>query len=135
VLSVRVTCRGQAAPDAPTGFNPSPVQSIRCLTLIELGTDSTPDAQAQRPVPPRPAFGHDFSKLPGVIENIHLIFSKELNPAEQARQEGEINANPSLLFNLHLLLKVCQHHQVYTMMRKCVSIFTIILYEGVKLAH
>ena len=80
--------------------------------------DSTPDAQAQRPV------SRDFSKLStGVIENMHFIFSKVPNP------------NPSLLFNLYLLLKVCQHHQVYTTMYKCVSIFTIIFFEGVKLSH
>jgi histidinol dehydrogenase len=38
----------------------------------------------------------DFSKIPtGTIENIHLFFSKALNPASQARQEGERNPNPS----------------------------------------
>jgi len=53
----RVTHRGQVAPDAPARFNPRPVQSVWCLTLTQSGTDNTPDAQAQRPVPLRPASG------------------------------------------------------------------------------
>ena len=79
VLSVRGTRRSQAALDTPTGFNPHPVPGARCLTLTQLGTDSTPDAQAQHPVPPWPAFGHsrDFSKLStSAIENMYFIFSK-----------------------------------------------------------
>ena len=96
VLSVRDTHRRQAAPDAPTGFNPHPVPGVWCLTLIEPGTDSTPDAQAPCPVPPRPMSGaRDFSKLPtGAIENMHFIFSKVLNPVSQARREGERNPTP-----------------------------------------
>jgi len=78
----------------------------------------------------------DFSKLStGAIENMHFIFSKALNPALQAWREGERNPNPSLPFTLHLLLKVCPHHQVCINKCKCVSIFTIIFFEGVKLAH
>jgi hypothetical protein len=43
---------------------------------------------------------------------------------------------PSLLLKLHLLIKVCQHHNVCTKRAcTCVSIFTIIFFEGVKLAH
>jgi len=61
VLSVRNTCRNPIAPDAPIGLNPHPVPGVRCLTLTEPGTDSTPKTQAQRPVPPRPASGECFS--------------------------------------------------------------------------
>jgi len=52
-----------------------------------------------------------------------------------ASSTGGRNPNPSLPFKLHLLLKVCQHHYVCTNMCKCVSIFTIIFFKGVKLAH
>ena len=49
-------------------------------------TNTTPDPLDQRPVLPTPASG-DFSKFPtGVIENIHLIFSKAPNPAERGTQ-------------------------------------------------
>ena len=114
MLSVRVTCRSQTASDAPIGFNPRPVTSVRCLTLTGAGTDSTPNAQAQRPVPLRPAssekHSHDFYKLStSAIESMHYIFSKAPNPTKLER-----NPNPSLPFKLHLLLKVCQHHHVCT---------------------
>jgi len=84
---------------------------------------STLGAQTQRLVPlsQRPVHSRDFSKFPtGAIENIHFIFSKPIL---------------SLLFKLYLLLKVCQHHKVCTNMCMCVSIFTNIFFEGVKLAH
>ena len=56
---------------------------------------------------PREKHSRDFSKLSiGIIENIHFIFSKASNPASQAQWEGERNANSSLAFKLHLLLKV-----------------------------
>ena len=72
-----------ATPDAHIGSSPHPVQSVWCSTLTVLGTDSTPDAQAQRPVPPRQAsdecHSRNFSKLStGALENIHLIFSKNV---------------------------------------------------------
>jgi len=54
----------------------------------------------------------DFSKLSiGAIENMYFIFSKALNPASQAQRERE-EPILSLPFNLNLLLKVCQHHNV-----------------------
>jgi len=91
VLSVRVTRRSQAAPDAPIGINPRPVCGVRCLTLIEPGTDSTPDTQAQHLVPLRPASGEYFStrnspasslNFPPVQKQImQFIFSKASNPA------------------------------------------------------
>ena len=69
----------------------------------------------------------DFSKLPtDAIENMHFIFSKSAESEEPIL---------SLPFKLHLLLKVCQHHKVCTNKCTYVSIFTIIFFEGVKLAH
>jgi len=41
--------------------------SVRCLTLTEPGTNSTPDVQAHRPVPPRPASG----ALPQLLQTSH----------------------------------------------------------------
>jgi len=76
------------------------LQCVRCTPLTLVRPDSTPDAKGQRPLHPRSASGkhfRDFSKIPtGAIENMHLIFSKALNPASQARLEGERNPNPSL---------------------------------------
>ena len=120
--------------------------------VLPARNKSAPDTQVQRPVPPRPASGeyfssekhfHDFSKLfIGAIENMHFIFSKAPNQLcvyqhvqVIKRGLGERNPNPSLSFNLHLLLKVCQHHYVCTNMCKCVSIFINIFFEGVKSAH
>ena len=48
---------------------------------------------------------------------------------------GREEPKPLSTLQLHLFLKVCQHHQVCTNMCKCVSVFTTIFFEGVKLAH
>ena len=108
---------------------------VWCLTLTEPGclhTGRTDTASgASRPasgecflVRNTPTTSPKFST--SAIENIHFIFSKAPNPEEPIL---------SLPFKLHLLLKVCQHHKVCTNKCTCVSIFTIIFFEGVKLAH
>jgi len=107
VLSVRVTHISEAAPNTPTRFNPRPVPGVRCLSVTRPGTDSTPDAQAEHPVPPWPASGAsvanirwhscDFSKLPTTaLEKMHFIFSRASNPVSQARREEE--RNPTSLY-------------------------------------
>ena len=106
VLSVRNTRRSQAAPDAPTGFNLCPVPSVRCLTLTRPRTDSTPDAQPQRPMPPQSSSGDTPAtspNFPPAQQKICISFSQK-----HQREEPK----PSLPFKLHRLLKVCQHHNV-----------------------
>ena len=81
-----------------------PVPIVRCLTLTESGSLHTGRSDTASGAS-EPASGEcflsekhsrDFSKIPtGAIENMHLIFSKAPNPAEQARREGERNPNPS----------------------------------------
>jgi len=94
------------APDTHTIDLLRPMQSVRC-TLLSL---------VRHPVHLCTASGECYFQNTsiGVIER---------------------NLNPSLPFNLHLLLKVCQHHQVCTNECTCVSIFTIIFFEEVKLAY
>jgi hypothetical protein len=78
----------------------------------------------------------DFSKFPtGAIENMHFIFSKSVEFRLASSAGGREEPILSLSFKLHLLLKVCQHYNVYTNKCTCVSIFTNIFFEGVKLAH
>jgi hypothetical protein len=55
-----------------------------------------------RPVTPEPASSDSASDA---VENRCFTSTKTLNPASQARQEGERNPNPSLPFKLHLLRK------------------------------
>ena len=42
---------GLKTPDGQTGSNLRPVLGVWCLSLVELGTAYTPDAQTQRLVP------------------------------------------------------------------------------------
>jgi len=135
VLSIRVTLKSQAAPDTPTVFNLRPVLNPnRASHRQHTGRPGyAPVAHGQRPV--RETLPRLLQISHRAIENMYIIFSKAPNSASQARREREKNPNPSLPFNLHLLLKMCPHHQVYTMMCKCVSTFTLIFFEGVKLAH
>jgi len=89
----------QATPDAWTGNTLRLVQCVRCSTLTEPSTDSTPDAKASvrclralRPV----KHSRDFLKNSiDAIENMLFIFSKASNPVSQARRERERNLNSS----------------------------------------
>ena len=54
-------CKRHATPDAQIGSNLRPVLGVWCSTLTMLDTDSTPDAQAQRPMPAVRASGECFS--------------------------------------------------------------------------
>jgi hypothetical protein len=55
----------------------------------------------------------DFSKFPtGAIENMHFIFSKSAESRLASSAGGREEPILSLTFKLHLLLKVCQHHNV-----------------------
>ena len=114
------------------------------LTLVRpvhsATPDSTPDAKGQRSVPLRIASGECFSvrntpvtsqKFPtGAIENMHLIFSKAPNPAELEREKP----TPLSTLETPSPLQMCEHHQVYTTMCMCVSIFTNIFPKGVSLS-
>ena len=133
VLSVKNPRKHAEVPDAQTGFDPRPVLSVRCSTLTSpywqhtrrAGSVSGACGQSVRWEFFSEKHSGDFSKLStGAIENMHFIFSKR-------REEPK----PPLPFTLYLLLKVCQHHHVCTNVCTCVSIFTIIFFEGVKLAH
>jgi len=94
---------GLRTPGAPT--------YVRCLTLAEpdsLHTGRTGTASGASGLASGECFSarkhsRDFSKFPtGAIENMHFIFSVG------GREEPIL----SLPFNLHLLLKMCQHHKV-----------------------
>ena len=84
----------------------------------------------ERPVLQKPTSGEcflsekhsrDFSKIPtGAIENMHFIFSKSVECRLASSAGGREEPILSLLFKLHLLLKVCQHHNVCT--NKCARV-------------
>ena len=92
---------GLVPSDTQVGISLRPVPSVRCLSLAELGTDYTGRTDSVsgalvasvRWVFLSEKHSHDFSNFPNsTIENMHFILS--------------------LPFKLHLLLKVCQHHNV-----------------------
>ena len=109
VLSVRDTHWGQATPDTQTRSSRRPVPGVRCLTLAERGTDSTPDAQTQCPVPPRPASDECFS--PTTSPNFHrrnrknaLYFLKKRRIPLWCLDHQNQNPKQYLCLDLHWVL-------------------------------
>ena len=98
VLTGHMRREGRQTARAPDAEHRTHCGASGALCTPAPQTDTTPDALDQRLVLPTPASGECFSvatspKNPtGTIENIHLIFSKALNPAER---EGERNPHPS----------------------------------------
>ena len=93
-----------------------PVPIVRCLTLTESGSLHTGRSDTASGAS-EPASGEcflsekhyrDFSKIPiGAIENMHFIFSKSAESLVASLAGGREEPILSLLFKLHLLLKVC----------------------------
>ena len=87
------------------------VPIVRCLTLAGPDTNYTGRTESAFPVPQKPA--RDFSKRPtSAIENMHFIFSESVESRQACEAGGREEPIFSLPFKLHLLPKVCQHHNV-----------------------
>ena len=98
-----------------------PVPIIRCLTLTEsgclltgrTGTASGASESASGECSSARKHSRYFSKFPtGAIENMQFIFLKSAESRLASSAGGREEPILSLPFKLHLLLKVCQHHNV-----------------------